>query len=285
MSVSPKLSKGLKLYHRTTAAGAQAILADGFRDGTGTYLTDREWSGVWLSNNPLDENEGTKGPVLLEVSVKATHREMAQFEWIEEGKPYREWLIPATFLNSRMVVKVAGGGMSVSPKLSKGQLQALHSLFHLYAPRFLDTTDSGAGSDAARGARLTWASGIIGHELSSFNDLQPDEAAQLIETMKKALGQEIKPARRARERRPGRDLARAYGTAGRRGESSNEIQMVDGPTSELLDRLREQLGWTRERLDAFLKSKHSPIRSGVVRTLGEANRVIWAMRQMLRRAA
>src|SRR6266699_2442609 len=177
-----------------------------------------ERTEVWLSNNPLDENEGTKGPVLLEVSVKATHREMAQFEWIEEGKPYREWLIPATFLNSRMVVKVAGGGMSVSPKLSKGQLQALHSLFHLYAPRFLDTTDSGAGSDAARGARLTWASGIIGHELSSFNDLQPDEAAQLIVTMKKALGQEIKPARRARERRPGRDLARAYGTAGRRGE-------------------------------------------------------------------
>src|SRR6266478_2856035 len=105
--------------------------------------------------------------------------------------------------------------MSISPKLSKGQLQALHSLFHLYAPRFLDATDGGVGSDAARRARLMWGSRIIGRDLSSFNALLPGEAAQLIETMKKALGQEIKPARRARQRRPGRDLAHAYGTSGR----------------------------------------------------------------------
>ncbi len=166
--------------------------------------------------------------------------------------------------------------------LWRSQLVALHSLFHLYAPRFLNTANG--GSDAARGARLAWASGIIGHELSSFSDLLPGEAAQLIEIMKKALGQEVNPAKRSRQRRPGRDLAHAYGTSGRRGETTSQIQMVDAPTLELLDRLREQLGWTRERLDAFLHSKHSPVRSGAIRTLGEANRVIWVMRSLLRRA-
>jgi hypothetical protein len=170
-----------------------------------------------------------------------------------------------------------------SGKLSPSQLTALHSLYYLYAPRFLDAVDSGAGSNDARGARLAWASGTVGRELSSFNEIHFDEAAQLIETMKKALGQEINPAKRTRQRRPGRDLAHGYGTAGRRNESSNQIQMVDAPTLELLDRLREQLGWTRERLDAFLHSSKSPVRSGAIRTLAEANRIIWALKRMLRR--
>jgi hypothetical protein len=33
--------------------------------------------------------------------------EIADFEWIEEGKSYREWLIPAAMVNSRMTVRVA----------------------------------------------------------------------------------------------------------------------------------------------------------------------------------
>ncbi|SRR6266567_1375791 len=168
--------------------------------------------------------------------------------------------------------------------LWRSQLVALHSLYHLYAPRFLNAANGGARSDAGRSARLAWASGSIGRELSSFSELLPDEAAQLIETMKKALGQEINLGKRSRQRRPGRDLAHSYGTAGRRSETSNQIELVDARTLELLDRLREKLGWTRERLDAFLKSKHSPIHSGGVRTLGEANRVIWIMRSFLRRA-
>jgi len=166
--------------------------------------------------------------------------------------------------------------------LSPSQLTALHSLFHLYEPRFLDATNGGDRSSDARSARLAWASGTIGRELSSFNDLQPGEAALLIEIMKKALGQEINPAKRPRQR-PGRDLALAYGTSGRRGETSNEIRLVDAPTLELLDRLRGELGWTRERLDAFLHSKHSPVHGGAIRTLAEANRVVWVLRALLRR--
>jgi hypothetical protein len=78
------------LYHRTTRNNADAILKNGFRDGTGTYLTDREWSGVWLSNIPLDCNEGAMGEVLFEVDLQLPESEIADYEWIEEGKPYRE---------------------------------------------------------------------------------------------------------------------------------------------------------------------------------------------------
>ena len=41
------------LYHRTTAANAEQILRDGFRDCVGFYGTTREHSGVWLSDVPL----------------------------------------------------------------------------------------------------------------------------------------------------------------------------------------------------------------------------------------
>lgn len=95
------------LYHRTRAESAEAILRDGFRDGSGNYLTESLHSGVWLSNVPLDENEGACGDVLLEVQLDMTKDELAQYEWVEEGKPYREWLIPAAVLNPRATVRVA----------------------------------------------------------------------------------------------------------------------------------------------------------------------------------
>jgi hypothetical protein len=87
------------LYHRTHAAIADRILRDGFRDGTGTYMTTTEHSGVWLSNVPLDINEGAAGDTLLQVEMP--EQSIADFEWIEDGKPYREWLIPARLVNER----------------------------------------------------------------------------------------------------------------------------------------------------------------------------------------
>jgi hypothetical protein len=31
-----------------------------------------------------------------------TDRELSEFEWVEEGKPYREWLIPAEVINPQI---------------------------------------------------------------------------------------------------------------------------------------------------------------------------------------
>ncbi len=87
--------KTVKLYHRTSHA--KKILADGFRDRSGYYLTDRQWKGVWLSDVPLDENEGADGDTLLMVKVPKSI--IAEYEWIEEGKPYREFLAPASLVN------------------------------------------------------------------------------------------------------------------------------------------------------------------------------------------
>ena len=95
------------LFHRTSSDIAQTILAQGFRDGEGTYLTLEHWSGVWLSNVPLDENEGAEGNTLLEIDLGISNEELAKFDWVEDGKPYREFLIPADVVNVHSIVRIS----------------------------------------------------------------------------------------------------------------------------------------------------------------------------------
>jgi hypothetical protein len=87
------------LYHRTTEDAARKIVSDGFRDGEDYYGTETRLSGVWLSDSPLDANEGACGNALLRVELKIGYDEIKQFECIEDGKPYQEWLIPASVIN------------------------------------------------------------------------------------------------------------------------------------------------------------------------------------------
>jgi len=89
-------------YHRTTRERARSILKKGFKDGSGKFLTDRTWKGVWVSNRPLDSNEGAEGDVLLEIRIPESA--VIPFEWVEEGKPYREFLVPARILNDKGIV-------------------------------------------------------------------------------------------------------------------------------------------------------------------------------------
>ena len=85
----------MKLFHRTPAA--ETILRVGFRDAAGYYLTDRLHEGVWLATVPLDANYGAQGTDLLEVDIP--EEDVAPHEWIEEGHPYREFLVPAAIVN------------------------------------------------------------------------------------------------------------------------------------------------------------------------------------------
>ncbi len=85
----------MKLFHRTPAA--ETILREGFRDAVGYYLTDRLHEGVWLSTVPRDANDGAQGTDLLEVDIP--EEDVAPHEWIEEGHPYREFLVPAAIVN------------------------------------------------------------------------------------------------------------------------------------------------------------------------------------------
>jgi len=59
----------LLVFHRTSQAAADQILRSGFRDHTARYLTEREWTGVWVSDRPLDNSEGASGETLLQIEV------------------------------------------------------------------------------------------------------------------------------------------------------------------------------------------------------------------------
>ena len=97
----------LILFHRTSEEAARAIVESGFRDNTGTYLTGEEFTGVWLSNRPLDANEGAWGHSLLRVTIDLPESELTSYEWTNEGnESYREWFIPASLINLRAKVEI-----------------------------------------------------------------------------------------------------------------------------------------------------------------------------------
>jgi hypothetical protein len=84
------------LYHVTSSESAAAIKRDGFRDTGG--MTESGHRGVWLSDRPLDANEGAPYTVIA-VDLPLSMADLDQYEWKEEGKGYREWLIPAAIIN------------------------------------------------------------------------------------------------------------------------------------------------------------------------------------------
>ena len=94
----------MKLYHSTTRENADAILAFGFRDATDYYMTAHQWTGVWLSDRPLNENEGALTGALLSLDIDEA--ELVPYEWVEDGKGYREFLVPAALTVGRDVVEV-----------------------------------------------------------------------------------------------------------------------------------------------------------------------------------
>ena len=73
-------------------------------------MTDRTIGGVWLSERPLDVNEGGTAAhdTVLRVTLDIPESELAEWECIEEGKPYREWAIPADIVNRCGVVALVG---------------------------------------------------------------------------------------------------------------------------------------------------------------------------------
>jgi hypothetical protein len=92
------------LFHRTDQA--EAILHDGFRDAEGTYaLIGFTLRGVFLSDVPLDYNQGAKGQQLIEV-ILPDSIDISDYELVEEGKPYREWCVPAEFINENASLRI-----------------------------------------------------------------------------------------------------------------------------------------------------------------------------------
>jgi len=87
----------MKLYYRTSSKDAQAILDGGFPDGEGTYMTGMIHCGVWLSDRPLDANDGVLGDVIFCVSIPEAL--VQEYEWYQDYLSYREFLCPAELVN------------------------------------------------------------------------------------------------------------------------------------------------------------------------------------------
>ncbi|HLZ93351.1 MAG TPA: hypothetical protein VKQ28_16725 [Candidatus Acidoferrum sp.] len=157
----------------------------------------------------------------------------------------------------------------VEASITGRQMKRLQTLWGLFAREaHLEAKD--------REARIGWVAGAVGRQIASFKELTAKEAAAAIEAVQKHLPPELL-------KRASRRTAQAYGTAGRKRGGDREVRMADAGTLQLLANLCTALGWTRERLDAFLRSPKSPVRSGAIRTLAEANRVIWVLKSLQRR--
>jgi hypothetical protein len=105
----------VKLFHSTSAEAAREILQSGFRHATVQYVTQQTLSGIWLSDMQLDENHGAISDALLIVEIES--RLIGNYELHEEGKGYREWLIPAELLNLR--ARVYEGERTDNPRRAK----------------------------------------------------------------------------------------------------------------------------------------------------------------------
>ncbi|MBZ5697899.1 MAG: hypothetical protein LAN18_05070 [Acidobacteriia bacterium] len=167
----------------------------------------------------------------------------------------------------------------IAETISPSQMRALQTLFSAYARRFLDVS----GGDL-RAERLSWASQNVGRAVTSFKELHGGEAARLIEMLKLALGQEVKPAwRRPRDRH----AALAFGTHGRKNRPV-KIEMIATPGDiEEVQQLRKYVGMTEEDFENWLRSRSSPVGQRPdprLRTMSDCNRVRWALKAMLRRA-
>ena len=98
----------LRLFHRTTAKNAKAILAKGFTDATGSFGTMDRYTGVLLTSQPVDID--TIDITLIEVELDLDEDALAAYERPEKGKSYREWLVPAVLVNAHMNLRIIAGG-------------------------------------------------------------------------------------------------------------------------------------------------------------------------------
>jgi hypothetical protein len=91
----------MKLFHIASKSNAETILRDGFRDVMGYHHAGQEWTGVWVSSEPLDWSQRQYlNDAHILFTIEIPEKAISEFEWVEEGKTLREWLIPAAQLNS-----------------------------------------------------------------------------------------------------------------------------------------------------------------------------------------
>lgn len=109
------------LFHRTTIGDARAVVKRGFVDerwnfGVQDPRTGAELkvAGVWLSDRPLQQDEGPPGDAVLEVLLDAAEEELEPFALHTTLWEARLWVVPAALINRRGAVRIHG----VDPRTS-----------------------------------------------------------------------------------------------------------------------------------------------------------------------
>jgi hypothetical protein len=171
-------------------------------------------------------------------------------------------------------------------KITPGQMKRLQVLYGQLARH----TQEGAD----RASRMAWASKLLLRPIASFKDLSEHDARHLIDTLQGQLGvkagvpgdrsssQGWKAPARPRQRLD-RDAAQKAGTEGRRGYQSKETTLAGKADFARIQYVRNLIGWSQEQLDGWLRSPRSPLSrkaSPTISTLGDANKVYWALKGM-----
>ena len=85
----------MQIFH--TTPNLKGILRDGFKDTSSFYTGNSLTTGVWFADEPLDCAEGAVDEFVLTLEIP--DEVFSQFEWVVEGKRYREACLPAALVN------------------------------------------------------------------------------------------------------------------------------------------------------------------------------------------
>lgn len=154
-------------------------------------------------------------------------------------------------------------------------LKRLQVLYGQYERHSLDAPGK------SREERIAWASNQVRRPIATFKDLTIDEGIRLIDNLQRALNVKA-PSKTPRRSRPrDRKSAEKAGTEGRRDQLHTESTMASADDFARIQAQLTRLGWNQAGLDRFLLGSRSPIKGRtVIRTLGEANKVYWALKHI-----
>jgi hypothetical protein len=108
------------LFHRTSIGEAREIVHHGFVDEKwafkvrGAVGEPTKLVGVWLSDRPLNEQEGPDGDAVLEVTIGLSEDALNRFEVESVFWDARLWVVPSELLNPHVSVRI----LHVDPRSS-----------------------------------------------------------------------------------------------------------------------------------------------------------------------
>ena len=102
------------LFHRTLVSLARGILKDGFGDEKWRFGDDQESGelltaeGVWLTDQPMDLEDGPPGAAVLEVEIDLEEEALSGFEIHGVLEGVRLFVVPAATVNPRSRIRISG---------------------------------------------------------------------------------------------------------------------------------------------------------------------------------